>query len=476
MSRTLYADDCLNVLKDELAIPTESVDLIYLDPPFNSKSQYNLPFKGKYKSARPVEAFKDTWEWGDTETALLEEFRKGPSTRLIADLVRVAQRVEPPTVKYSLAAYLTNMAARLIPIRRVLKPTGSIYLHCDSTASHYLKIIMDAVFGKDHFRNEIVWSYRRWPSKSPHFQTMHDVLLRYTKGPNFTWNQLYEPLSPATLKRFGRKQQVADFSTGKRLPRQTEDDSPNAPMRDVWDIGIIAPVAKERLGYPTQKPLALLKRIIRASSNRGDMVLDPFCGCGTSMHAAEALMRKWVGIDISTFSTGLVRNRIRSTFPFQVEQNSIRMLGVPDTPDSARALASADKFEFEKWACGHVGAEGLFHAPGTRGADRGVDGVLKFYPMHWNEKPKPHYAIVQVKGGGVTPDAVRALSGTVEQFEATAGVLICFDDQMRTVENNRIKRTFHDVVGEYPVIQGLAVEDMLRGDSPKLPNLLQKAA
>jgi hypothetical protein len=152
------------------------------------------------------------------------------------------------------------------------------------------------------------------------------------------------------------------------------------------------------------------------------------------------------------------------------------MLGVPETPDDAKSLAKQDKFEFEKWACGHVGAEGMFHQPGTRGPDRGVDGVLKFFPMHWNETPKPHYAIVQVKGGGVTPDSVKGLYSTVKQFEAKAGVLICFADYMRTVENNRIQETFTDATGTYPVIQGLTVENMLRGQSPRLPNLLQKAA
>ena len=167
-----------------------------------------------------------------------------------------------------------------------------------------------------------------------------------------------------------------------------------------------------------------------------------------------------------------LKNRLCS----QLKVNGIRMLGVPETLDDARALSQSDKFEFEKWACGHVGAEGLFHAPGQRGADRGVDGVLKFFPMYWNQKPEPHYAIVQVKGGGVTPDSVRALHTTVQEMEATAGIMICFENQMRTVGNNRIKRTFRDASGSYPVIQGLSVEDMLQGREPNLPNMLQKAA
>ena len=181
----------------------------------------------------------------------------------------------------------------------ILKPTGSLYLHCDPTASHYIKAMMDAIFGHQNFRNEIVWSYRRWPAKSQDFQTMHDIILRYSRGKSVTWNQLYAPLAKSTVKRFGSKKQVADFSTGKRLPRQLEEESPNAPMRDVWDISIIAPVSNERMGYATQKPLKLLDLIIRASSDEGDVVFDPFCGCATTLEAAHNLSRKWIGIDIA---------------------------------------------------------------------------------------------------------------------------------------------------------------------------------
>ena len=304
---------------------------------------------------------------------------------------------------------------------------------------------------------------------------MHDVIFLYARSDESRFNQLLEPHSPKGQHRHKGKNRTTTIAEGA-LSQTYVSDSGMKAMRDVWEISYLNANAKERMGYPTQKPLALLYRILKASSNRGDLVLDPFCGCGTAVHAAEGIGRRWIGIDISTFAAGLVRNRIRSHFPAQVKGSDIRMLGVPVTPGDARALASADKFEFEKWACGHVGAEGMFHNPGDRGADRGVDGVLKFFPMHWNEKPSPRYAIVQVKGGGVSPDAVRALHGTVEQFDATAGVLICFKDQMRTVENNRIKRTFKDVAGEYPVIQGLTVEDMLSDHSPNLPNPLQRAA
>ena len=456
-NRILYNYDCLDVLNDELALPSNSVDLIYLDPPFNSKSHYNLPFAGKDRDTRPVEAFDDTWTWGDKEDEALLYLGKGPETRRLADIVRLAQTIDRSR---SLAAYLVNMATRLIPMRRALAPTGSIYLHCDDTASHYLKLVMDVIFGRDNFRNEIVWSYRRWPTKQPNFQRMHDVIFRYSKGSNVTWNQLFEPLAKSTLKTWGTKQQVADFSTGRRKPSQTNKKSPGAPMRDVWDISIIAPIAKERLGYPTQKPLALLRRIIAASSRPGDLVLDHFCGCGTAAYAAEDLGRRWVGIDISAFAVGLMRERILRKFE-HLTTDDVLVRGFPVNISDAEDLARRDKFEFEKWVCGAIGAEGMFHDPGQKGPDGGVDGVLRFYPFRMGKKPKPEYAIVQVKGGNVTADSVKALKSTVERFDATAGVMVCFARHMQTVENQRSRAMFRDDAGSYPVIQGYSIEDLL---------------
>ena len=387
--------------------------------------------------------------------------------RSIADIVKIARRMDGPNTRYSLAAYLVNMAQRLIPMRRVLKSTGTIYLHCDTTASHYIKIMMDVIFRHGNFGNEIVWHYKRWPAGDRHFQRMHDTILRFQASPKFKFNVQFQPYSGKTIHR----RMSVDGTTDLELSR---DESRGTKMDDVWDIPYLHSQSKERLGYPTQKPLALLERIIQASTNRGDVVLDPFCGCGTAINAAEKLERQWIGVDISPFATGLVRNRVYRQC--NLKWDDFRMLGVPETSADARVLAADNPFEFEKWACGHVGAEGMFHKPGTKGPDKGVDGVLKFFPLEWGVRPKPHYAIVQVKGGGVGPDAVKALYATVEQFEASAGVLICFDDYMRTVENNRNRRTFTDATGTYPIIQGLSVESMLRGKSPALPNLLQKAA
>ena len=198
------------------------------------------------------------------------------------------------------------------------------------------------------------------------------------------------------------------------------------------------------------------------------MVLDPFCGCGTTILAAESLGRKWVGIDISTFATGLMRDRILEKFPL-LTSNDLVLQGVPEVVSDAKELARRDSFEFEKWVCGRIGAEGMFHDPGTRGADGGVDGVLKFYRIREEKKLKSEYAIVQVKSGHVTPDAVRALRATVDRYEVTAGVMVCFDQYMRTVENQRSRETFRDALGTYPVIQGYSVENLLADVPLNLP-------
>ena len=445
LNRRLYAYDNLEVLNDPLALPTDSVDLIYLDPPFNSNSTYNLPFKRLGRDVAAVAAFQDTWTWGEVEDAHLAALDGAPSTRVLADIVQIAQRVEGRRRKTNLAAYLVNMAVRLIPMRRVLKPEGSIYLHCDPTASHYLKLLLDALFGRARFINEISWTYGLGGSSKQSFSREHDVLLFYSNSERYFFDK---PTVPAT---------------SNRLKGQEKG------MLDVWtDIPSLNNMARERLGYPTQKPLELLERIIGASSRPGDLVLDPFCGCGTTAHAAELLGRRWVGIDISRFSAGLVRERLVDNVPTLSAQD-IEVFGVPTTIQEARTLAANDKFEFEKWVCGEIGAHGMYHNPGDKGADAGVDGVIEFYPLRMGQAPQKEIAIVQVKGGNVTPDSVRALYATVDQFGATAGIFVCFADQMTTVENNRSRRIFSDDAADYPVIQGYSIEDLLERKPLNLP-------
>lgn len=383
------------------------------------------------------------------------------------------------------------MAERLLAMRRVLKETGSIYLHCDPTASHYLKLIMDGIYGRKNFRNEIVWCYRGMPSKVKKFMQKHDTILFYMKSNNFIFNvQLGTPTEGSrktfeTGKRVGynanhSRMMVTIFDERKyrkavregKIPsgmRESYFSGGNPPLADWWnDIRILGgPKNKERLNYPTQKPLALLERIIKASSNLGDIVLDPFCGCGTTSHAAESLERKWVGIDISPFSTELVRERIVGNFR-HLNKDDIRIIGVPETIRSAQALADRDKFEFEKWVCGAIGAHGMYHNPGDKGADGGVDGVMEIDVVR-NAKVQREYAIVQVKGGNVTPDSVKALSETVRRLEAVAGIMVCFENQMGTVNNQRSQETWSDDYETYPVIQGYSVEALLDDRPLQLP-------
>ena len=475
MNRILYAADCLDILNDEAELPNESVDLIYLDPPFNSNSNYNLPFRRRDKSLRPVRAFKDTWEWTAEDDGRLAAMEDDPRTRALAGIVRFAQEVERVgrrgSAKPSLAAYLLNMALRLRAMRRVLKPTGSIYLHCDPTASHYLKLVMDAVFGKANFRNELVWHYFKPHSGKRTWPKNHDTLFFYTKGKSWSFEPdatLFE-YDEKAVKRYdkvdeeGRRYKIYRERSGKVRRAYMKKGRADGVLR----IPFIQGTSKERLGYPTQKPLALLERIIRASSEAGDLVLDPFCGCGTTVHAAEALGRRWVGIDISPFSTGLIRERLLEGF--RLPKTAVVIRRAPQTVDEARALAQRDKFEFEKWVCGLIGAEGMFHDPGTRGADGGVDGLLKFYRFQPKKIAKAEYAVVQVKGGKVSVDAVRALRETVDRLGVSAGVLVCFEQHLQTVNNQRSRDVFQDVFGSYPVIQGYSIEALLADVPLDLP-------
>ncbi len=408
-------------------------------------------------------------------------------------------------------------------MHRVLSPTGSIYLHCDDTASHYLKLAMDAIFGQQNYRSEIVWkrtsahSDTKQGRKQP--GRIHDTLLLYTKGRDWTWNPVYVKHDREYVDKFykyveegtGRRYQLTDLTgpygaakgnphyevmgvtrywrysqermqalidSGRvvrtkpgAVPRYKRylDEMPGVPLQDVWtDIGPIPAQASERLGYPTQKPIALLERIITASCPEGGLILDPFCGCGTAVHAAERVGQRWIGIDLSAFAVGLIRNRIQNNFP-DLTTDDVLVRGVPSSIAEAENLALRDKLEFEKWVCGAIGAEGLFHDPGTPGADGGVDGVLPFVPTRWGKLPKPEYAIVQVKGGHVTAEAVKALETTVRRFKVTAGVLVCFNRYRQTVENQRGRAVFSDDLGEYPVIQGYSVEDLLNHKRLNLP-------
>ena len=483
--RKLFRGDCLDILRDY--VEPESVDLVYLDPPFNSNASYKLPFNGKDKGYEPVEAFVDAWTWTAADEARLAEFRKLPEPRpTLAMIVDFAQRIDQPSASNqsrrkrtnSLAAYLLSMAERLLEIKRTMKPKASIYLHCDWYASHYLKAVMDAVFGKASFKNEIVWCYtgpsntRRW------FPRKHDVILFYSKGESWKFfrDEVRVPYSEAYVERFKKRyQEGADkstiFSGGHDTERNQELARLGKVPEDWWTE--FSPVGRssEYMGYPTQKPLALLERIIKASSDPDDLVLDPFCGCGTTVHAAEELGRAWIGIDVSRFSTELMRERILSNFPARIPASGIKLVGLPENLLQARELARENPFEFEKWVCGRIGVNkmGKRKRPGDMGPDGGIDGEI-ILPVIRAGVVYEESVVVQVKGGNVSPDSVKALSETVRRVGAVAGVMVCFKEQMGTVENQRSRETWDGGYGNvYPVIQGYSVADLLADKPLDLP-------
>ena len=433
----LYRSDC-KVVTEELKKEGIKVDLIYLDPPFNSNRTYSMIFNHGGITAQQ-KAYHDMWDFTDSTRQLVLDFRdeldKWELPESFKDFMRAWLKIlEGGTADdRKLLNYLMYMTQRLIRLRNILKPTGSIYFHCDSTASHYIKIIMDGVFGRKHFRNEIIWSYRRWPSKTPNFQTMHDVILRYSRGEEWAWNQLDEPLSLATVKRFGSdSKQVADFSTGKRLPRQT-DGLPSVPMRDVWDIGIIAPSAKERRGYATQKPLRLLERIILASSKPGDTVLDPFCGCGTSVHAAEKHGRRWIGIDFSGDAVDEIRDRLGELGVYDKDHYDV----LEGSPDTMAEYTRLNAYEKQDWLIRKLG--GLPNP--KKSGDGGKDGDMTFH-MGTDEQGSDTWGrmLFSVKTGKQrSPAHVRELRGAMKNDKAQIGILIVDADPTPGMEKAAAK-------------------------------------
>jgi site-specific DNA-methyltransferase (adenine-specific) len=309
---TLFYGNNLDVLRRH--VQDDSVDLVYLDPPFQSGKDYAFADARGGRSQRQrarLDAFTDTWRWSEEAEVSYADIARSRDD--VATTVRALRSILGET---DVMAYLCMMAPRLVELRRVLRATGSLYLHCDPTASHYLKVLLDSVFGPACFRNEVIWRYRRWPAKARRFQRMHDVLLFYTARPGnaHTFHTLYgyEKLADSTLKAFGTKKQRADFSSGHRKPSVESADTQGPPLSDTWEVGVIAAIGKERTGYPTQKPEALLERVIRASSNEGDVVLDPFCGCGTTIAVAQRLKRRWIGIDVAQPAIEIARARMRN--------------------------------------------------------------------------------------------------------------------------------------------------------------------
>ena len=463
---TLYFGDNLDILRKHIA--DESVDLIYLDPPFNSNATYNVLFEEKSggKSAAQITAFDDTWHWGmESEKAYREVITRGPDK-----LAMLLDALRSFLGSNDMMAYITMMAVRLAELWRVLKPSGSIFLHCDPTADHYLRILMDAIFGASSFQNEIIWSYRRWPSPSNHFQRMHDVILFYSKsasGPGI-FTVEYEPNSPSYLKRFKGKTQMLDPETRTRKIA-LDSLSKGLPLRDVWQIPIIAGFGKERLGYPTQKPEALLERIIKASSNEGDVVLDPFCGCGTAIAVAERLHRRWLGIDITHLAITLIKNRLRTAF--EGELSDYAVIGIPKDLAGARALARQNRYQFEWWALGLVDARPAQEK--KKGADTGIDGIINFIDAPSGKAKK---IIIQVKSGGqVTVSQIRDLKGVLEREKAAIGAFISLAEPTAPMWKEAATAGFYEpehLPGlQFPRMQILTIEELLMGKKLAYPRI-----
>ncbi len=467
----LYYGDNLQVLRDEIA--SESVDLIYLDPPFNSKTTYNVLFQtpGGRDSQAQIEAFEDTWHWTEEAEQAFDEVIKSGNTDA-ADMLRAMRQF---LGENDMMAYLTMMAVRLIELHRIMKETGSIYLHCDPTASHYLKILMDAIFGNRQFRNEIIWDYSfRLMDLPKFFNRKHDILLFYAKTKT---NYFKMPKSEWTKETLiaSRKQKIHTDDDGvewiwmpgrrghskNKLRRIDEIIEGGKAMSDVWQIPIISSSSKERLGYPTQKPLVLLERIIQASSNEGDVILDPFCGCGTAIHAAEKMNRKWLGIDITHLAISLVERRLKDAFPGV----SYEVHGTPKDIDGARALAAGDKYQFEWWAVSLV--NGVPYGGKKRGADSGIDGLIYFKP----DGKTTERAIVSVKGGkNVGVAMIRDLGHVVERERAKIGVFVTLTEPTGPMKTEAIKTGFYETeYGKYPKIQILTIEDLFAGKKPEMP-------
>lgn len=506
----VYGDN-LDVLRRY--IPDESVDLVYLDPPFNSNATYNVLFKDKSgeSSAAQIEAFGDTWHWDQVAAATMHEVLRagGPAAEAVVAFERLLGTND-------MLAYLAMMAARLVELRRVLKSTGSIYLHCDPTSSHYLKILMDATFGAEHFLTEIVWK-----RSSAHSDTkqgrrqhgrIHDVILVYSRGSSWTWNPVYTPYDQSYVDQFyrhidpdsGRRYRLGDltgpggaakgnpsyevmgvtrywrFSKAKMEKLIAEgrviqtrpgavpaykrylDEMPGVPLQDLWsDIPPIGPQAAERLGYPTQKPLALLERIISASSNPGNVVLDPFCGCGTTVAAAQKLGRRWIGIDVTHLAIGLMRKRLTDSFG---DAAQFKVYGEPTTEQDAAELAETEPYQFQWWALSLVGASPMDR---KKGADKGIDGRLYFVD---SADGRAKTVIISVKAGKLQAGYVRDLRGVIEREGATIGVLLSLNAPTGPMRAEAAAAGLYDSPwGSHPRLQIITVGELLAGRRIDMP-------
>jgi len=519
MENTLYYGDNLDILRRY--IKDETIDLVYLDPPFNSNQNYNVLFKEKNgnQAASQIRAFEDTWTWGqDDEAVYADLITKGGK---VADCLQAFRTFLGPC---DMLAYLVMMAPRLTELRRAMKPTASIYLHCDPAASHYLKMLLDSIFGPLNFRNEIIWERTNVHNDARRkFPDVSDTILFYSKTNQCLFHTQFVNYSDDHIKscyRFtgedGRRYTARDLRSPHPRPNLTYeykgykphpngwsiskekmaeydrlgliifpksldgrlrlkrylDEMPGTPARNIWnDIRPIQAQASERLGYPTQKPEALLERIINASSNEGDIVLDPFCGCGTTIAAAQKLKRRWIGIDITHLAITLMKKRLLDAFGAEAK---FKVMGEPTSLPDAAALAESDPYQFQWWALGLVGARPVEQ---KKGADKGIDGKIVFQ----GDGPGVfENVILSVKAGHVTANHIRDLRGVVEGREKAAiGVLISMEEPTNPMRTEAITAGFFESRTwgkKYPKIQLLTIAELLAGQKIDMPPIKQVGA
>ncbi|WP_425229278.1 DNA methyltransferase [Sphingomonas sp.] len=502
----LHYGDNLRVLREHVG--DASVDLVYLDPPFNSNATYNILFKSPTGTGADaqIEAFEDSWRWNDTAEDAFDQVARSGNTKAF-DLLNAMRAF---LGENDMMAYLAMMAVRLLELHRVLKPTGSLYLHCDPTASHYLKLLLDGVFGPHRYLNEITWKRTTAHADGSRYGRNTDTILFFGRSVDYTWHQQYLPYETDYATRFRQtdadgRRWMDDNLTAKglsgggytytykgvaslwRMPVETMrrlddegrlhftrtggirlkrylDEAKGLPVQALWtDIPAPNSQAQERLGYPTQKPLALLERIIAASSDPGDVVLDPFCGCGTAVHAAQKLGRQWIGIDVTHLAISLIEKRLRDAFPgiaFTVE-------GTPKDLASAQDLAARDKYQFQWWAVSMVDA--MPYGGRKKGADGGVDGVIYFKP----DGKRTEKAIVSVKGGAnVGVQMIRDLHSAMEREKAPIGVFITAAMPTSAMEREAAavgRFTAAQTGRSYARLQIVTLAELFAGKRPDIP-------
>ena len=503
-SNSLYYGDNLDILRRY--VQDESADLIYLDPPFNSNQTYNVLFQERdgSQSASQIKAFGDTWHWDETAARSYEETVEAGGQ--VAEAMQAFRKLLGTN---DMLAYMSMMAPRLLELRRVLKPTGSLYLHCDSTASHYLKLLLDSIFGPIYFRNEVIWKRTSAHNDPKRYGRNTDTIFYFSKDEHWTWNKQFtkhdedylarfrhtdedgriwtdgdltaKGLSgggyeyeykgvkslwrcpPETMERLDREGRLHFTSRGGIRIKRYLDDTKGVPLQALWDdIPPINSQSQERLGYPTQKPVALLERIIQASSNEGDVVLDPFCGCGTTVAAAQKLGRRWIGIDITQLAISLIRYRMEDSFG---KDCRFEVIGEPTSLPDATVLAEQDPYQFQWWTLGLVKAR---PADEKKGADRGIDGRKYFHDEGRGGKTKQ--IIFSVKAGHVTVSHIRDLVGVIHREKAQIGAFLSLEPPTSPMRREAASAGFYESPwGKHPRIQLLTIEDLLGGKTVDYP-------